>query len=89
MDEVHERHISTDVLLGMLKLIALQRTDFRVVLMSATVDPQRFIDFFSSPLAGASEPTKLSVNVITVPGRTYPVTSREFRWDGISSLLSV
>ena len=46
MDEVHERHITTDVLLGMIKLIALKRNDFRVVIMSATMNPQQFIDFF-------------------------------------------
>ena len=74
MDEVHERHISTDMLLGMLKIIAAQRSDFRIVIMSATMDPQQFIDFFEKPLGdGAKEATR--VNVIQVPGRTYPVTS--------------
>lgn len=73
MDEVHERHITTDVLLGMIKLIALKRPDFRVVIMSATMDPQQFIEFFQKPVEGMEN--GLSVNVIQVPGRTYPVTS--------------
>lgn len=74
MDEVHERHISTDMLLGMLRIIAAQRSDFRIVIMSATMDPQQFIDFFEKPLG--DEPTQpMRINVIQVPGRTYPVTS--------------
>ena len=35
MDEVHERHVATDMLLGLLKLVALRRRDFRLVVMSA------------------------------------------------------
>ena len=90
MDEVHERHIATDMLLGMLKLVALQRPDFRLIIMSATMDPQLYIDFFNRSLGlqqndiknensnDNSVPIALSVNVITVPGRTYPVTSKIF-----------
>ena len=74
MDEVHERHISTDILLGMLKIIATQRNDFRLVIMSATMNSQQYIDFFEKPLCEGSN-DKLRVNVIQVPGRTYPVTS--------------
>ena len=80
VDEVHERHISTDMLLGLLKLIAIKRSDFRIVIMSATMDPQKYIHFFTSPLSNedtASKEASLSVNVISVPGRTYPVTSIE------------
>lgn len=74
MDEVHERHIATDMLLGMLKLIAEKRTDFRLVIMSATMDPDLYIEFFKKPLHNSTE-SVLSINVLTVPGRTYPVTS--------------
>lgn len=75
VDEVHERHISTDMLLGVLKIIAKNRDGFRIVIMSATMDPQQFIQFFSSPLVEGAEEKPLSVNVLTIPGRTYPVTS--------------
>ena len=84
MDEVHERHIATDMLLGMLKLVAIRRPDFRLIIMSATMDPQLYIDFFHRPLGsqhngnGNDILSSLSVNVITVPGRTYPVTSTIF-----------
>ena len=74
VDEVHERHISTDMLLGLLKIIASKRPDFRIVIMSATMDPQKYIHFFTSPL-NVEKGDTLSVNVISVPGRTYPVTS--------------
>ncbi len=75
MDEVHERHIATDMLLGMLKLIAEKRSDFRLVIMSATMDPDLFIEFFKKPLQSNPE-SLLSIQVLTVPGRTYPVTSQ-------------
>ena len=52
MDEVHERHVATDMLLGLLKLVALRRRDFRLVVMSATMDPELFIDFFQRPVCG-------------------------------------
>ena len=98
MDEVHERHIATDMLLGMLKLVALQRPDFRLIIMSATMDPQLYIDFFNRSLGlqqndiknensnDNSVPIALSVNVITVPGRTYPVTSKIFSSSSSSSV---
>lgn len=74
VDEVHERHITTDMLLAILKIIVHRRKDFRVIIMSATMEPQKFIDFFTSPLSKDIE-SFVQVNVITIPGRTYPVTS--------------
>jgi ATP-dependent RNA helicase DHX29 len=61
LDEVHERTIDSDFLLIVLKKLMAKRRDLKVVLMSATVDAERF----SRYLDGAS--------VLTVPGRTYPV----------------
>ncbi len=61
LDEVHERTIDSDFLLIILKKLIARRHDLKVVLMSATVDAERF----SRYLDGAS--------VLTVPGRTYPV----------------
>ncbi|KAG7286818.1 hypothetical protein NEMBOFW57_009135 [Staphylotrichum longicolle] len=61
LDEVHERSIDSDFLLIVLKKLLLRRKDLKVVLMSATVDAERF----SKYLAGAP--------VLTVPGRTFPV----------------
>jgi len=61
LDEVHERTIDSDFLLIVLKKLMARRRDLKVVLMSATVDAERF----SRYLEGAP--------VLTVPGRTYPV----------------
>ncbi|KAF0316525.1 ATP dependent RNA [Colletotrichum asianum] len=64
LDEVHERSIDSDFLLIILKKLLLRRKDLKVVLMSATVDAERF----SKYLGGAP--------VLTVPGRTFPVQVR-------------
>lgn len=61
LDEVHERTIDSDFLLIVLKRLMVHRKDLKVVLMSATVDADRF----SSYLGGAP--------VLNVPGRTFPV----------------
>jgi ATP-dependent RNA helicase DHX29 len=61
LDEVHERTIDSDFLLIVLKKLMVKRPDLKVVLMSATVDAERF----SKYLDGAP--------VLNVPGRTFPV----------------
>ena len=64
LDEVHERSIDSDFLLIVLKRLLTKRKDLKVVLMSATVDAERF----SAYLGGAP--------VLNVPGRTFPVEVR-------------
>ena len=64
LDEVHERTIDSDFLLIVLKKMMKRRPDLKVVLMSATVDADRF----SKYLGGAP--------VLTVPGRTFPVVDK-------------
>ncbi|ELQ39414.1 pre-mRNA-splicing factor ATP-dependent RNA helicase PRP43 [Pyricularia oryzae] len=61
LDEVHERSIDSDFLLIVLKKLMTRRKDLKVVLMSATVDADRFSNY----LDGAP--------VLNVPGRTFPV----------------
>jgi pre-mRNA-splicing factor ATP-dependent RNA helicase DHX15/PRP43 len=48
MDEVHERTIQSDILLGLLKALLQTRNDLKVVLMSATIDIQKFSTFFDT-----------------------------------------
>jgi ATP-dependent helicase HrpA len=64
VDEAHERSLNVDFLLGYLARLLPRRPDLRVVITSATIDPQRFADHFG----GAP--------VIEVSGRTYPVEVR-------------
>lgn len=61
LDEVHERTLSTDVILGMVKEVFQYRTDLKLVVMSATMDASSFQKYFNqAPL-------------FKVPGRLYPV----------------
>lgn len=61
IDEAHERTLSTDVLMGLLKDVMLKRPDLKVVVMSATLDAAKFQLYFdNAPL-------------MKVPGRTHPV----------------
>jgi len=64
IDEAHERSLNVDFLLGYLKRLLPRRPDLKVVITSATIDPERFSRHFD----GAP--------VVTVSGRTYPVEVR-------------
>lgn len=64
MLQVHERSIDTDFLLIVLRSLMTKRPDLKVVLMSATVNAQRFSEY----LDGAP--------IIDVPGRTFPVEAK-------------
>ncbi|MEY4458066.1 MAG: hypothetical protein RIS25_659 [Actinomycetota bacterium] len=69
IDEAHERSLTIDVLLGFAKRLTSQRPDLRVIITSATIDPESFARHFAGP-GGDPAP------VISVSGRTYPVDVR-------------
>ncbi|KAK1941324.1 DExH-box ATP-dependent RNA helicase DExH1 [Phytophthora citrophthora] len=66
VDEVHERNVDTDFLLSILRDLLPQRPDLRVILMSATMNSELFVKYFSSI-------TKTPCPVLDIPGFTYPV----------------
>ncbi|KAI1343970.1 P-loop containing nucleoside triphosphate hydrolase protein [Xylariaceae sp. FL0016] len=76
VDEAHERSISTDVLLGLLKKIRKRRPDLRIVISSATLQAEEFLKFFShdseAQLPEEEESTKVGT-IISLEGRTYPI----------------
>ncbi|SDR31009.1 ATP-dependent RNA helicase HrpA [Thermostaphylospora chromogena] len=64
IDEAHERSLNIDFILGYLKQLLPRRPDLKVIITSATIDPERFSRHFG----GAP--------IIEVSGRTYPVEVR-------------
>lgn len=75
LDEAHERTISTDVLLGLLKEIMLKRKDLKVVVMSATLDAGKFQEYFGIREEGKNgeEGRLILPPLMRVPGRLHPV----------------
>ncbi|EJT98247.1 P-loop containing nucleoside triphosphate hydrolase protein [Dacryopinax primogenitus] len=69
LDEAHERTLSTDILMGLLKEIAKKRKDLKIIVMSATLDALKFQRYFGTVL---SDDGKLAP-LLKVPGRTFPV----------------
>ncbi|UUE19580.1 ATP-dependent RNA helicase HrpA [Microbacterium sp. J1-1] len=74
IDEAHERSLNVDFLLGYLSRILPERPDLKVVITSATIDPESFAKHFAVA-DGTPAP------IIEVSGRTYPV---EIRYRGPS-----
>ncbi|KAK2500818.1 hypothetical protein MC885_013684 [Smutsia gigantea] len=62
VDEVHERHLHNDFLLGVLRRLLPRRPDLKVILMSATINISLFSSYFGS------------APVVQVPGRLFPIT---------------
>jgi len=64
IDEAHERSLNIDFILGYLKQLLPKRPDLKIIITSATIDPERFAKHF------------IDAPIIEVSGRTYPVEVR-------------
>lgn len=64
IDEAHERSLNIDFLLGYMRWLLPKRPDLKLIITSATIDPERFSKHFSD------------APIINVSGRTYPVEMR-------------
>lgn len=71
LDEAHERSLNIDFLLGYLRELLPRRPDLKVIVTSATIEPQRFAAHFS--VAGDA---RGAAPIVEVSGRTYPVQIR-------------
>jgi len=68
IDEAHERSLNIDFLLGYLRQLLPRRPDLKVIITSATIDANRFAEYFASAKGPAP--------VIMVSGRMFPVEQR-------------
>ena len=64
IDEAHERSLNIDFLLGYLRWLLPKRPDLKLIITSATIDPERFANHFGN------------APIVNVSGRTYPVDIR-------------
>jgi ATP-dependent helicase HrpA len=64
IDEAHERSLNIDFILGYIKRLLPRRPDLKVIVTSATIDVERFSEYFDD------------APIIEVSGRTYPVEVR-------------
>ncbi|MDH5516335.1 MAG: ATP-dependent RNA helicase HrpA [Gammaproteobacteria bacterium] len=72
IDEAHERSLNIDFLLGYLKRLLPKRPDLKIIITSATIDPDKFSSHFDN------------APIIMVSGRTYPVELRYRPYEKIS-----
>lgn len=63
LDEAHERSVNLDISMGLLKLVLESRSDLKVIIMSATMEVDKFSKYFGCP-------------VFRIEGRSYPVDIR-------------
>lgn len=70
IDEAHERSLNIDFLLGYLRTLLPRRPDLKVIITSATIDPESFAKHFED------QRSKQPAPIIEVSGRTFPVEVR-------------
>ncbi|MFI1616000.1 ATP-dependent RNA helicase HrpA [Streptomyces lydicus] len=84
IDEAHERSLNIDFILGYLAQLLPRRPDLKIVITSATIDPERFARHFGSFATVGAAPAaapddgdeRPGAPIVEVSGRTYPVEVR-------------
>ncbi|REK85240.1 ATP-dependent RNA helicase HrpA [Streptomyces inhibens] len=89
IDEAHERSLNIDFIMGYLAQLLPRRPDLKIVITSATIDPERFarhfgavasVDASDTPgerdTSGSADGARPSAPIVEVSGRTYPVEVR-------------
>ncbi|XP_069740321.1 probable ATP-dependent RNA helicase DHX35 isoform X1 [Narcine bancroftii] len=71
LDEAHERTLYTDIAIGLLRKVQKKRGDLRLIVSSATLDAEKFRNFFN--LNETTNPSKDTCSILTVEGRMFPV----------------
>ncbi len=74
IDEAHERSLNIDFIMGYLKKLLPKRPDLKVIITSATLDTQRFSEYFSH--YDAKLKRKVPAPIFNVEGRSFPVEVR-------------
>jgi ATP-dependent RNA helicase DDX35 len=69
LDDVHERSLNTDLLLGLLKKIRKKRPDLKLIISSATLEAQKLARYFED------KDCELTSKIMVVSGRVHPVKS--------------
>lgn len=75
VDEAHERSLSSDILLGILKKIRRKRADLRIIVSSATLQADDFLRFFAGEgdETSSAPPETNVATIFHISGRMYPV----------------
>lgn len=77
VDEAHERNLNSDAVLGLLKKIRRKRKDLRIIICSATIDAQAFLDFFVGPGREKEDTNKRKRRWgPSLTGKTIPITEK-------------
>lgn len=85
IDEVHERQLDTDLLVGMLTELSQLRDNFALIAMSATLDAERFAELLGAQVLSAQAPVH-PVEVHYQPGTAPRLTEKGVGWEYLDHL---
>ena len=71
MDEVHERTLYTDIILGLLKKIVKKRKNLKLLISSATFDAETFFNYFNTNKT--KDRSNDTAAILSIQGRIFPV----------------